>query len=152
MEDQALELMIKALVAPKVNNLPAMQEIRVWSLDWKHHLEKGVAAHSSILAWRILWTEEPGCLQSMGLQRVGHDWCLCFWDETKEDFSEGLDSHNEIIPFWVLNSCPVNYKFSTITAGDTIHSWPMWELWPLWLAISATSGSFHSHILSLVLN
>jgi len=53
-------------------NLPALQEIRVRSLHWKDPLEKGMAIHSSILAWRIPWTEEPGGLQSMGSQKVGH--------------------------------------------------------------------------------
>ena len=56
-----------------VKNLPAMQETRVRSLGWKDPLEKEMATHSSILAWRIPWTEEPDRLQSMGLQTVGHD-------------------------------------------------------------------------------
>ena len=59
-----------------VKNTPAieeMQEMRVPSLGLEDPLEEGVAPHSSILAWRILWTEEPGRLQSMGLQRGGHD-------------------------------------------------------------------------------
>ena len=60
-------------MAQKVKNLPAMQETRVQSLGQEDPLEKGMAAHSSILAWKIPWTEEPGGLQSMGLQRVGHD-------------------------------------------------------------------------------
>jgi len=51
----------------------AMQETWVWSLGWEDPLEKAMATHSSILAWRILWTEEPGGLPSTGLQRVGHD-------------------------------------------------------------------------------
>ena len=56
-----------------VKNLPAMQENQVQSLGWKDPLEKGMATHSSILVWRIPWTEEPGRLQSMGSLRVGHD-------------------------------------------------------------------------------
>ena len=56
-----------------VKNLSAVQEIWVPSLVWEDHLEKGMATYSSILAWRIPWTEEPGGLQYMGLQRVGHD-------------------------------------------------------------------------------
>ena len=56
-----------------VKNLPAMQETWVWSLGWEDPLEKGTATHSSILAWRIPWREEPGRLQSMGLHRVRHD-------------------------------------------------------------------------------
>ena len=57
-----------------VKNLPAMQETQVRSLDWEDPLEKGIATHSSILAWRIPGTEEPGGLQSIGSQRVRHDW------------------------------------------------------------------------------
>ena len=62
------------LVAQMLKNLPAMWETQVWSLGWEHPLEKGMATHSSILAWTIPWTEEPTRLQSMGLQRVKHDW------------------------------------------------------------------------------
>ena len=62
-----------SLVAQIVKNLPAMQETQVRSLGWKDPLEKGMASHSNILAWRIPWTEEPGGLQSMTSQRVGHD-------------------------------------------------------------------------------
>jgi len=56
-----------------VKNPPAMQETWVRSLGWEDPLEKGMATHSSILAWKIPRTEEPGGLQSMGSQRVGHD-------------------------------------------------------------------------------
>ena len=56
-----------------VKNPPAMHETQVPSLEWEDPLEKGITAHSRILAWRIPWAEEPGGLQSMGLQRVGHD-------------------------------------------------------------------------------
>ena len=62
-----------SLVTLMVKNLPAMQEMRVRSLGWEDPLEEGMATHSSILAWRIPWTEESGGLQSMGLLRVGHD-------------------------------------------------------------------------------
>ena len=57
-----------------VNNLPAMQETQVRSLAQKDPLEEGMAAHSSILAWKIPWAEEPGRLQSTGSQRVEHNW------------------------------------------------------------------------------
>ena len=56
-----------------VKNLPRMQETWVRSLSWEDSLEKGMTTHSNILAWRIPWIEEPGRLQSMGSQRVGHD-------------------------------------------------------------------------------
>ena len=62
-----------SLVAQTVKNLPAMQETWVRSLDWEDSLEKGVATHSSILAWRVPWTEEPGGQHSMGSQRVRQD-------------------------------------------------------------------------------
>ena len=62
---------LHSLVAQTVKNLPVMQEMGVQSLGWEDPLEKGIAIHSSILAQRILWTEEPGGLQSTGSQRVG---------------------------------------------------------------------------------
>ena len=62
-----------SLVAQGVKNPPAMQETCVRSLGWEDPLEKEMTTHSSILAWKIPWTEEPGGLQSMELQRIGHD-------------------------------------------------------------------------------
>ena len=56
-----------------IKNLPAMQETPVGSLGWEDPLEKGMATHSSILDWRIPWTEKPGKVQSMESQRVGHN-------------------------------------------------------------------------------
>ena len=61
------------MVAQMVKNLPAMRKTQVQSLGWHDPLEKEMATCSSILAWEIPWTEEPGRLQSMGLQRVGQD-------------------------------------------------------------------------------
>ena len=69
------------------------QETQVWSLGWEDPLEEGMATHSNILAWRIPWTEEPGGLQSMGFQRLGHDWactharivCTNRWCQTIRD-------------------------------------------------------------------
>jgi len=62
-----------SLEAQTVNRLRVMQEIRVHPLDQGYHLEKGMATHSNILAWRIPWTEEFHELQSMASHRVGHD-------------------------------------------------------------------------------
>ena len=56
-----------------LKNLPAMQDTQVRSLGWEDTLEKRMATYSSILAWRVPWTEDPGGLQSIGFQRVGHD-------------------------------------------------------------------------------
>ena len=59
-------------VGQSVKNLPAVPETQIQSLGWKDPLEKEMVTHSSILAWKMSWTEEPGGLQSMGSQRVGH--------------------------------------------------------------------------------
>ena len=63
-----------SLVAQMVKNPPAMRETWVQSLGWEDPLEKGMAAHSIVLAWRVPWTEESGARQSMGSKRVGHHW------------------------------------------------------------------------------
>ena len=68
------DLCRSSLVTQKVKNLSAKQETWIWFPGQEDLLEKGMVTHSSILDWRIPWTEEPGSLQSMGLQRVDHDW------------------------------------------------------------------------------
>ena len=65
-------IMVTSLVAQMIKRLPTMWETWVQSLGWEDLLEKEMATHSSILAWKIPWTEEPGRLQSMGSQRIGH--------------------------------------------------------------------------------
>ena len=62
-----------SLVAQMVKHLPTMQETQVQSLGWEDLLEKEMAIYSISIAWKIPWTEKPGRLQSMGLQRIGHD-------------------------------------------------------------------------------
>ena len=62
-----------SLLAQSVKNLPTVQETQARSLDWEDPLEEGMANQSSILAWKIPWTEEPGVVQSLELQRVRHD-------------------------------------------------------------------------------
>ena len=76
----ALQLLVQMHIASRaslgaqmVKNLPAMRESRVRSLGREDPLEKEMATHSSIVAWKISWTEEPGRLQSIGSQRIGHD-------------------------------------------------------------------------------
>ena len=61
-----------SLVTQTIKNLPAMRDTHVRSMGQEDPLEKGMATHSSIIAWRIPWTEEPGGLQSMGLQSIVH--------------------------------------------------------------------------------
>ena len=84
-----------SLVAQTVKRLPTMRETQVQSLGWEDFLEKEMATHSSILAWKIPWMVEPGRLQSMGSQRVGHDWAtsqlhFCYW------------THRNLSCSWVL--------------------------------------------------
>ena len=74
-----------------VKHLPAMQETWVQSLGREESLEKEMATHSSILAWRIPWTEEPGRLQSMGSQRAIHDWAISLSFFLKDHFLKESD-------------------------------------------------------------
>ena len=76
-----------SLVAQRVKRLFAMQETWVWSLGQEDPLEKEMATHSRTLAWKIPWIEKPGRLQSMGSQRVGHDWVTslqCLYVESRK--------------------------------------------------------------------
>ena len=98
---------------PSPGNIPdpgfkprsAMQETQIQSLGQEDLLEKRMATHSSILAWRISWTEEPGGLQSMGLQRVGHDWV------------NNTRTHTHTVALWycVVSWCTVNWISSVYT-------------------------------------
>ena len=72
-----------SLVTQMVKNLPAMQKTKVWYLGQEDRLEESMTTHFSILAWRISWTEEPGWLQSVGSQRVRHDWWLSMHSHAK---------------------------------------------------------------------
>ena len=90
----------------------AMRETRVWSLGWEDPLEKEMATHSSILAWKIPWMEKPGRLQSMGLQRVGHDWATSLHFTSLQD-SLMLPAHftaNKTITLCL--NCPENLNMS----------------------------------------
>ena len=82
-------------VAQTVKRLPTMRETWVWSLGWEFPLEKEMATHSSTLTWKIPWTEEPGRLQSMGSQRVGHDWATSL----HFSFSSGTSQPRDRIQF-----------------------------------------------------
>ena len=73
MGQEALYLAYINKVAQLVKNLPAMQQTQVQFLGWENPMEKEMATHSSIFAWRIPWTEEPGGLQSTGSQRIRHN-------------------------------------------------------------------------------
>ena len=98
------------LVAQRLKHLPPIRETQVRSLGWKDTLEKEMAIHSSILAWRIPWTEKPSRLQSTGSQRVRHDWATSpspLWRPCLQ-----IQSHSAVL--YVKSSV---YKFG---GGDTI--------------------------------
>ena len=80
---QALSLSWASLIAQMVKHLSVMRETRVRSLGWEDPLEKEMATHSRIHAWKVPWTEEPGGLQSMGSQRVRHDWVTSLFTSNK---------------------------------------------------------------------
>ena len=80
----ALSQITASLVAQTVKHLPAIRETQVRSLGWEDLLEKEMATHSSILAWKILWMEEPCRLQSMGSQTVGHNWATNTYTKVKK--------------------------------------------------------------------
>ena len=85
-------------MAQRVKRLFAMQETRVQSLGWEDPLKKEMAAHSSVLAWKIPWMAEPGRLPFMGLQRVGHDFTFTYL----LDKLTPLSSYNNLIDLFLL--------------------------------------------------
>ena len=117
-----------SLVAQRLKRLPALRETWVWSLGQEDPLEKEMTTHSSILAWRITWTEEPGGLQSTGSQRVGHDWRTSLplsYIHTHIYIASYEDSHILNVSFTNIPECPkLIYnlpKFTwTITVGFQI--------------------------------
>ena len=98
-----------SLVAQSVKNLPEVQETQVQSLGQKNPLKKEVENHSSILAWKIPWTEEHGRLQSMGSQRVRHYWATITYLKRKR---VGRDSKQERLQLWkyMLRCWHVDWK------------------------------------------
>ena len=98
---------VSSLVAQRVKCLSTMRETWVQSLGWEDPLEKEMATHSSTIAWKTPWTEEPGRLQSMGLQRVGHDWATSLVTfhlrdassslRGKDPLKEGMATHSSIL-------------------------------------------------------
>ena len=106
-----------SLLAQTVKNLPAVQERAGWSLGQEDTLEKGMVIHSSILAWRIPWTEEPGRLQSMGSLRVRHDWATNTFKKMCTLVSS--TSKKLLLPF--LNSC--HWSESLCPEGEVATIW-----------------------------
>ena len=122
-QSQDLNLGILAsLAAQRLKHVPPMRETRVWSLGREDSLEKEMATHSSILVWRIPWMEEPGGLQSMGLQRVGHDWV------TSLSLSEEKNcSHLDLCFFWDHSMSLLSSFFSSWWTGEKSECWVIWR-------------------------
>ena len=102
-----------------VNHLSAMQETQVQSLGWEDPLEKEMATHSSTLAWKIPWTEELGRLQSMGSQRVRHDWVTSLEvftmdteveSDPKETRGQNIEGRRQVTTSWHWNNLGVVEK------------------------------------------
>ena len=119
-----------SLVAQIIKCLPAMRETHVWSLGQKDSLEKEMATHSSILAWKIPWMEEPGRLQSMVSQRVGHNWAtsLSFflYFANKGPSSQGYGFSSGHVWMWELDCeeswALKNWCFWTVVLKKTLES------------------------------
>ena len=114
----ALFTSTSSLVAQTVKRLPTMWETWVGSLGWEDPLEKEMATHSSILAWRIPWTEEPGGLQSVGLQRVGQ--------------TERLHFHFSLHPRRIVTQGTITYSDDILSTAVAMGWGGRWEGGPGW--------------------
>ena len=115
-----------SLVAQRLKHLPPMWETRVWSLGREDPLKKEKATHSSILAWGIPWTEESGGLQSMGSQRVGHDWVTLLYLHW---VSDTIQPFHPVFPF---SSCLKSFPAS--------ESFPMSQFFASCIGVSALAS------------
>ena len=133
-----------------------LQEMRVWSLGWEDPLEEGMATHSSNPAWRITWTEEPGGLQSVGSQRVTHDWsdfAQMHREETwvqslgqEDPLEEGKVTHSSILAWRILwTEEPVQSVELKRAGHDWAHHHWSWTAESKPLSEHATLSYLHFH-------
>ena len=115
-------------MAQMVKDPPAIQKTWIPSLGWEDPLEEGMATHSSILAWRILWTEEPGGLQSMGSQRLRHDWVTNTVYRVNLRLSSYL-SHKSIFILKNIYKCNANIIPNKINTTSLLlsNTWPLFK-------------------------
>ena len=137
-------------MAQMVKCLPAMWETQVWSLGWEDPLEKEMAAHSGILAWKIPWTEEPGRLQSMGWQRVGHNWAtsLSLIEKTKTKNNTLLEFSLmiKLYSIWELSTYALLKEFRTGTSKyAALVYWLFWAE-DIWNSLYRERNSLNSPI------
>ena len=153
-------------MAHMVKKLPAVWETWVWSLGWEDPLEEGLAAHSNILAWRISWMEEPGRLQSMASQRVGHDWPqkqqhTYMWGFLAAQMVKSLPAMQET---WVWSLGQVDPLEKGMATFSSILTWRIpWteepgglqsmgsqRVWHNWMTNTHTHTHIHTHTHTMV--
>ena len=129
-----------SLVAQKVKCLPTMRETRVQSLGLEDLLEKEMATHSSTLAWKISWIEESGRLQSMGSQRVGHDWATSLFIFHFHALEKEMATHSSVLAWRIpgtgepggllsMGSHRVGHDWSDLAAAAwNLEKWYWWTL------------------------
>ena len=111
-------------MAQLAKNLPAMWETWVQSLGWEDALDKGMATHSNFLAWRILWTEEPGGLQSVRWQRFGHDWVTDTFSFSYRLKKLRLRNLPELgVKYSSLNNSPVAWDYNVANTWTFCKHW-----------------------------
>ena len=111
------------LVAQLIKNSPAMWEIWLRSLGWEDPLEKEMATHSSMLAWRIPWTEEPGGLQSTGSQRVRHGWATNTFSFTSLKTTQGVRLELCTPPWNPCTRAPPQHSDVTVLGDEPLPRW-----------------------------
>ena len=123
-----------SLVAQRVKRLPPMQETRVRFLGREDPLEKEMAIHSSILAWRIPWTEKPSRLQSTGLQRVGHDWAtspsplIIYKKSFKLLFLPPMNlCSRKIMSIFIVTNLITSFLGQTFLGVSAVSEWCSWR-------------------------
>ena len=125
-----------SLVAQMVKRLPTVRETRVQSLGWEDRLEKEMATHSSILAWKIPWTKEPGRLESVGSQRVRHDWATFFHFHVSYDhlyipslsFSNTYKLWMQYTSF-IFNVCFIPHLEKAMAPHSSVLAWRIPAVW-----------------------
>ena len=122
-----------------VKNLPSMWETWVWPLGWEDPLEKGMATHSSIFAWRIPWTEGPGGLQSTESQRVRHDWTTNTWNLSIK-FKKNKKYHPSSPSFILLKLNYIKREFAILISLPVSLFFPFLSLFSLPVLVNTESS------------
>ena len=150
-----------SLVAQLITNLPAMKKTQAQPLGRKDPVETGMATHSSTLAWKILWTEEPGGLQFMGSQRVRHDWVITTFTIQMSlmtsifkflFFSWNLFIVQEFVPFPTADMMLLVQYYCNQYLTDTHREHPNGSPWKQWWRAALSSPTSGPHRTQCILN